>query len=328
MIKFSAKIQAIEYCLGEIKEDNLLLKRDNPDWRMDDIESKTGVSQRWICKDSTTAVDLAYKACEEIFNKISKDKIDTLILVTQSADYFLPTSACILQDRLSLSKSTKCFDINLGCSGFVYGLSIASSFIESGLGSNVLLVCADTYSKYIDKHDRTNRPIFSDAASATLVVKSNQQDIGPFLMGTDGSGYNHLIVENGASKSKYSCVDGRPKLHMNGSSVFMFTISEIPQNINQLLKEANVRKEDVGMYIFHQASKIVLDSLKENLNIENNKFFYNSKYIGNTVSSSIPIALKEASNTSAISEGDLILISGFGVGLSWGSCLLNWREFL
>jgi 3-oxoacyl-[acyl-carrier-protein] synthase-3 len=108
----------------------------------------------------------------------------------------------------------------------------------------------------------------------------------------------------------------------------MFTISEIPNNINQLLKEANVRKEDVGMYIFHQASKIVLDSLKEKLNIENNRFFYNSKYIGNTVSSSIPIALKEASNISVISDGDLILISGFGVGLSWGSCLLNWHELL
>ena len=328
MIKFSAKIQAIEYSLGEIQEDSSFLKRDNPDWIIDDIEKKTGIIQRWISKESTTALDLAYESCIKLLNKFPKDKIDTLILVTQSSDYFLPTSACILQDRLGLSKSTKCFDINLGCSGFTYGLSVASSFIGAGFGDNVLLVCADTYSKYINKHDRTNRPIFSDAASSTLIVKSAQQDIGPFLMGTDGSGYSHLIVKDGAAKSNYSLSDTGPSLDMNGSSVFMFTISEVPNNINSLLDKSNIKRESVDKYVFHQASKIVLESLKKKLNIENNKFIYNSRYIGNTVSSSIPIALKEACNSSEISEGDVVLISGFGVGLSWGSCLLNWRGCL
>ena len=328
MVKFSAKIKAIEYCLGEVSEDSLALKADNPDWNIESIEQKTGVSKRWIAEKSTTSVDLACIACEKIFEHISREEIDTLILVTQSPDYFLPASACVMQDRLLLSKNTKCFDVGLGCSGFIYGLSIASAFIESGISSNVLLVCADTYSKYIDKNDRTNRPIFSDAASATLVVRNHLKNLGPFLMGTDGSGSEHLIVEKGAARNGFISSELPPRLHMNGSSVFMFTMSEVPNNINQLLKEAKLSKQDINMYIFHQASKIVLDTLKEKLNIPENKFFNNSRNIGNTVSSSIPIALKEADKLSLLPDGGLILISGFGVGLSWGSCILNWKELL
>ena len=326
MSDFSVKIKAIEYSLGEICEFNSDLKKDNPDWNIEQIEQKTGVSQRWIAKKTTTALDLAFLASEKLFNYVNRKEVDTLILVTQSPDYFLPTSACILQEKLSLSTNTKCFDISMGCSGFVYGLSIASSFIESGLGNNVLLLCADTYSKFIEKNDRTNRPIFSDAASATLIVKDNKENIGPFLMGTDGSGHEHLIVANGAARSGFDSKDSKPRIHMNGSSVFMFTMSQVPSNINTLLSSCSLTIEDLDLFIFHQASKIVLDRLKEKLKIKDSNFFCNSEKIGNTVSSSIPIALKEADELSKISDGDQILISGFGVGLSWGSCILNWSK--
>lgn len=326
MIDFSAKIKAIEYCLGEICESNSDLKSENPEWDIEKIEKKTGVSQRWVAKKTTTSLDLAFQASEKLFNYVNREEVDTLILVTQSPDYFLPTSACILQEKLSLSKSTKCFDVSMGCSGFIYGLSIASSFIESGLSKNVLLLCADTYSKFIEKNDRTNRPIFSDAASATLLIKDDQKKIGPFLMGTDGSGHEHLIVANGAARSGFDYEGTKPKIHMNGSSVFMFTMSQVPLNIITLLKDCGLSIEEIDMFVFHQASKIVLDTLKEKLKINDSNFFCNSEKIGNTVSSSIPIALKEADELSMICDGDQILISGFGVGLSWGSCIINWSK--
>ncbi len=326
MIKTKAKIVAIEYCLGENKETNAVLKLDNPEWRLEDIEKKTGIIQRWISSESSTAVDLACKACEKIFKNLDREKIDTLIFVTQSPDYFLPTSACIIQDRLSLKSSTKCFDINQGCSGFVYGLSMASAYIESGFSENILLLCADTYSKYIGQNDRVNRPIFSDAASATFIVSTKKRDLGPFLFGTDGSGHKKLIVKNGASRSRYMCSNNLPRLYMDGSAVFMFTMSVVPNHINQLLDDAGISKDKIDMYIFHQASKIVLDTLKAKLKIDDNKMYTNIKHVGNTVSSSIPIALKDADNQSFISKNNLILISGFGVGLSWGSCLLKWNK--
>ena len=315
MIKTKAKIAAIEYCLGENKETNAVLKRDNPEWRLEAIEKKTGIIQRWISSKSSTAVDLACKACEKIFIDLDRKKIDTLIFVTQSPDYFLPTSACIIQDRLSLKISTKCFDINQGCSGFVYGLSIASAYIESGFSENILLVCADTYSKYIGQNDKVNRPIFSDAASATFIVSSKKRNLGPFLFGTDGSGHEKLIVKDGASRTRYKCSNNLPRLYMDGSAVFMFTMSVVPNHINQLLDDAGISKDKIDMYIFHQASKIVLDTLKAKLKINDNKMYTNIKHVGNTVSSSIPIALKDADKQSLISKNNLILIFGFGVGL-------------
>ncbi len=328
MVEGNVKISAIEYCLGERKETGLDLKKDNPDWRVEDIEKKTGITTRWIAPDGTTAVDLACNACEKIFNKINKDKIDTLLFVTQSPDYFLPSSSCIIQDRVSLKTTTKCFDINLGCSGFVYALSMAVAYIKSGFSENVLIVCADTYSKYIDKNDRTNRPIFSDAASATVLSKSTYNTIGPFEFGTDGSGGEKLIVKDGASRAGYLCKKTPPSLHMDGASVFMFTMSTIPVSVNKLLDNYKISRKKIDMYIFHQASKVVLDTLQRSLKIPDNKMYANINRIGNTVSSSIPIALKDADDQSVISNNELILISGFGVGLSWGACLLTWDKLL
>jgi 3-oxoacyl-[acyl-carrier-protein] synthase-3 len=328
MVKSNIKIEAIEYCLGEKMESGSDLKRDNPDWRIDDIESKTGISTRWIAHENTTAVDLACNACEKIFKKISKDSIDTLIFVTQSPDYILPSSSCIIQDRVLLSTTTKCFDINLGCSGFIYALSVAVAYINSDFSKNVLIVCADTYSKYIDKNDRTNRPIFSDAASAIVVTSSNNNTVGPFEFGTDGSGYEKLIVRDGASKSSHSCNNKTPKLYMDGASVFMFTMSTVPESVNKLLNNHEMDKDKIDMYVFHQASKIVLKNLQRVLGITDNKMYMDIDSIGNTVSSSIPIALKNADKKSMISDDNLIIISGFGVGLSWGACLLSWNKLL
>jgi len=323
-----ATIKAIEYYLPGKGEDNALLQAENPDWRFDEIEKKTGIKKRWISNDAETSVDLAYHACNKLLEKFPKQDIDGLIFVTQSADYFLPSSAGILQDRLGISVNSSCFDINLGCSGFVYGLSIVSSLIESGLVKNVLLVCAETYTKYIDKNDRVNRPIFSDGASATLVSASKAKNIGPFLLGSDGAGSQDLIVEKGAARSGFRTNGGPPLLHMDGSKVFMFTLSTVPKNVLSLLERSNKSLNDVDCFFFHQASKIVLENLQRLLNVSDDKMYINNEMIGNTVSSTIPIALKQASKSGVISDGDFLLLSGFGVGLSWGSCFIRWKDLL
>ena len=323
-----AKITGIETYLPENFENIESLSADNPDWEVDKILLKTGIKKRWITDKNETSLDLATKAPLKLLKKFDSKKIDTLILVTQTPDYFLPTSACILQDRIGLSKNTKCFDVNQGCSGYIYGLSIASSYIESNMSENVLLVCAETYSKFINSNDRTNRPIFSDGASATLVTKSKENDIRSFIFGTDGSGSESLIVKEGAAKSNFKTTTEKPELFMNGASVFLFTLSVIPGHIKSLLSLEKLNKNDVSMFFFHQASKLVIDNLIKTIDLDKDKTFCNFELKGNTVSSTIPIALEEANNQKKITKNDLLVLSGFGVGLSWGSCIVKWHDLI
>lgn len=321
------KIYANTYYLPETKESNDILKQDNPDWDMEKIAGKTGILTRYIASPNQTALDLAFEAGRKLLKDLpNKNDIDLVVLVTQSPDYFLPTSACILQDKLDLPTNCMAFDINLGCSGFIYALSVVGSLIESGLVKNGLILCSDTYSKYIDKSDRACRPIFSDGASATLLVESEVEEFGQFIFGTDGSGFDKLIVKEGAarepiikSNSPYGIID------MHGADVFLFTLREVPLCINKLLIKSNLAIKDVDLFIFHQASKLVLDNLIRALSLDENKVFINMKNIGNTVSASIPIALKDAEEKGRISVDDLVMLIGFGVGLSWGATLLTWR---
>jgi len=316
-------IKNIEYFLPQNKERNSDLKKDNPDWIIDDIEKKTGVESRRISSKKQTALDLAEHSCRKLINSgLNTKDIDFIILVTQSADYALPTSACILQDRLGVD-SCIAFDINLGCSGFVYGLAISSSLISSGLANQGILVCADTYTKYIDRHDRTCRPLFSDAASATHVSVSNSDSIGPFELGSDGSGFDKLIVPSSGLREDLHKKQAN-KLYMSGADVFMFTMDRVPKAVNSLLLKSNKKIEDIDLFIFHQASKLVLDSIIRHLDLPKNKVFLNMKNIGNTVSSSIPIALNDAIKDNRVNSGDLIMLVGFGVGYSWGGCLIRW----
>lgn len=323
-------IEAIEYYLPEQVEDGLALKRDNPDWRMDDIEKKTGIHKRHISGHNQTAVDLAVLAAEKLFNAgTDRSKIDVLILVTQSPDYLLPTSACLIQNRLGLSRRCLAFDVNQGCSGFVYGLAIGGSLIESGFASRVLLICSETYSKYIDKSDRTCRPIFSDGAAATVLAKAAAAAVGPFELGSDGSGAENLMVQIGGARKNQKASGGdlqKPCLRMNGAEVFMFTMSEVPKCVQSLLKKSGKSTEDVDLFVFHQASKIVIDNVMRHLVIPEKKVFRNYQDHGNTVSATIPIALADAVRSGRLKKDDLVLLAGFGVGYSWGACLIRWGE--
>ena len=248
-----------------------------------------------------------------------------MVLVTQSPDYVLPTGACILQDRLGLSKKCMAFDINLGCSGFIYALSVVGSLIESRVAKKGLILCSETYSKYIDKGDRTCRPIFSDGASATLLVPSDIDQLGPFVLGTDGSGYEKLIVEaGGAREPRTSSNLPHGELVMRGADVFLFTLGAVPVCVNDLLDKSKLGIEDIDLFIFHQASQLVLDNLIRVMSLDEGKVFINLKYTGNTVSASIPIALKDAETQGRLVNGDRVMLIGFGVGLSWGATIMTW----
>lgn len=321
------KITSISYHLPELIEGVEKLQADNPDWIMPKILDKTGIITRHIAAHDETAVDLAYAAGIKLLNNdsVKPEEIDLLILVTQSPDYVLPSSACILQDKLGLSKNCMAFDVNLGCSGFVYALSIAGGLIESGVANKGIILCADTYTKYIDKDNRTCRPIFSDGAAAVFVERSETDDIGPFEFGTDGSGFDKLIVKgSGARESNGISEQPHGTLEMHGSNVFLFTMSVVPKSVENLLERTSKTLEDIDLIVFHQASKLVIDTLIQRLSLDVNKVFSNYASVGNTVSATIPIALKDAVSQGRLHNGDTVMVVGFGVGLSWGATLIDW----
>ena len=329
----SAFISAISYFLPETIVSNQDLVEQFPEWSVDKIAKKIGVMNRHTVQEGQCASDLAEQAAKQLFleHGIDKDKVDFLLLCTQSPDYFLPTTACLLQSRLKLNNKCGALDFNLGCSGYVYGLALAKGLIESHVANNVLLLTAETYTKYIHKQDKGNRTIFGDAASATLVSTSGFAEIGCFDLGTDGDGGKNLIVKTGASRNPNLLEDvvfdksGNPissdHLYMNGSEIFNFTLETVPDLVETVMEKNALQKEDINLYVFHQANKYMLDCLYDLMEIDETKTFEYMAEVGNTVSSTIPLALCEARKQDKL-KGK-VLIDGFGFGYSWGGCILN-----
>lgn len=289
-------------------------------WDFRSIYEKTGIRKVHRIDSKQTTIDLAFRSSKKILNKTNKDSIDAIICVTQSSDFLLPSMACILQDKLKLKKNILAYDINQGCSGYLYALYLANEHISSGLHKKILIVCADSYSKYFNKNNRSVSTIFSDGSASTLISRNQSKLFGKFLFGTDGSGQKDLFCKN-PYFNKYFKSD----LFMNGASIFRFTTSEIPNHIRLSLKNNKFHLKDIKLFFFHQASKLVLNSLKNSLSIDSKKIFSNIKNKGNTISSSIPFALKEASKKNYLKKDSIILLCGFGVGLSWGSCIYQWK---
>ena len=314
------RISEIETYFPEKKVTNEDLQKEFPEWSPEKIFNKVGVKQRHIADKHETVLELAVKASEKLLKKIDKNEIDFILFCTQSPDYHLPTTACILQDRLGLRKNIGALDFNLGCSGFVYGLSIAKGLIATGVARNILLVTAETYTKYLRKSDKSNRTIFGDGATATLIQKDETKENFQFILGTDGSGYDNLIVRNGGGRNRINKEDEAGNcLYMNGQNIFIFTIEKIPALVKEILEKNNLTKNDVDYYIFHQANAHILRRQREILDIPEEKFYINLEKYGNTVSSTIPIALKDALETGKVKKGQKIMLIGFGVGLSWGA---------
>ena len=307
-----------------------------PDWSVDRIADKTGILKRHIAAEDETASDLAFGAAKKLFaTGICKpDDIHLLLYCTQSPDYVLPTTACLLQDRLCIPKSAGALDFNLGCSGYVYGLGLAEGLIATGQASKILLLTAETYSKYLSAEDRSSITIFGDGAAATLIGAVSHD--GPalssaYVYGTDGSGWDHLIVGNSGSRAHCAPVSQSntapaksDSLRMNGPEIFHFTLRVVPACVNQLLQKLEKQINDVDLFVFHQANRYMLDHLRAKLNIPVEKFYISLAETGNTVSSTIPIALEGAIAYGHLKPGQLVMLVGFGVGLSWASTILSW----
>ncbi len=309
-------------------------------WTAETIEEKLGVRTRPIAGEGETSADLAVGAAEKLFQRgeCSAQDVDFVIFCTQEPDYLLPTSACLIQDRLGIPKTAGALDINLGCSGFVYGLAMARGLIESEMAKNVLLLTANTYSKLINRLDRATRPLFGDAAAATWIrgvdfPATAGPALGPFVFGTDGSGGDLLIVPAGGQRLprspetavEYTDSNGgvrsKDQLCMHGGGIFSFAMDTVPRLVEDLLAKAGVERNDVDLFVFHQANKFMLDALREECKIDEERFVVDLAERGNTVSSTIPIALVDSRDAGLLRPNARVMLVGFGVGLSWAGAI-------
>ena len=331
-----AYIRAISYYLPERILTNEELAQEFPEWDVDKVYNKVGVRRRHLAAAGETAGDLAEKAARNLFEEygVAPSEVDFLLLCTQSPDLFLPSTACILQDRLGIPTSAGAFDYNLGCSGCIYGMAMAKGLIAAGLATNVLLLTAETYTKYLHPSDKSNKTIFGDGAAACLISKEKGlAEIGDFVLGTDGSGAANLMLRTGAARQRETTGrsvmddDGHANyedyLYMNGSAIFNFTLETVPSLMKSLLSKSGLEKEDVGYYVFHQANKYMLSTIRKVCGLPADKFYVDLEETGNTVSSTILIGLKECLGGGKIVPGMKVMVCGFGVGLSYGAGILQ-----
>lgn len=332
-----AKIAAIEYYLPEACITTKDLSSKYPDWSVEQIDKKTGIHERHIAADDECASDLAVAAALKLFSSslCSPHEVDFLFFCTQSADYAIPTTACLIQQRLGIPTTAGAFDFNLGCSGFVYGLGLANGLVLSRQATRILLLTADTYSKYIADDDRSCKAIFGDGAAATLITATAEgRGMGPFVYGTDGKGADNLILkcsgtrrhevranEIGLAAETQTC---SPRLQMNGPKMFQFAVDTIPRVVDSLLQKANLRRDDISLFVFHQANAYMLEAVRRASKIPVERFIISLSRWGNTVSSTIPITLKEADLMGRLEIGSVVMLVGFGVGYSWAATLIEW----
>lgn len=333
-----ARIVGIEYALPSMVVSNDDLAGRHPEWGMDEVAKRTGVLRRHIAAPEETALDLAQRASQALLDRtdIDASNVDALIFCTQTPDHVMPPNACLLQHRLGLPTSTAALDITLACSGYVYGLFLSKSLIVSGAARNVLLVTGDTYSKLIGPDDRSTVTLFGDGAAATL-VSSGVAGLREFELGTDGSRGSCFIVPAGGARHQRTSETAVPiadrngnkrsleQIQMDGAGILGFVQREIPRSIRTLLATTSTDIADIDLVVFHQASVTALDFLTRALRLDRERVFMNMDRVGNTVSASIPIALRDAQASGRLKDGDTVLLVGFGVGLSWGACLLDWR---
>jgi 3-oxoacyl-[acyl-carrier-protein] synthase III len=330
-----AYIKGISCYLPEKILTNEDLLKDFPEWSIEKVASKIGIAERHIAADDETSSDMAVSAAEMLFKEYNIDRkiIDFILLCTQSPDYFLPASSCLIQNKLGLRTDIGALDFNQGCSGFVYGLSLAKGLIIAGIAKNVLLITSETYTKYIHPRDKSNKTIFGDAAAATLVSGEGFAEIMNISLGTDGRGAENLIVKTGGIRSRGIKNDlsfdegGNPvcsdNLFMKGTEIFNFTLETVPDLVARTLIANNLKQENINLFVLHQANRFMLEFLRKKLKIESEKFYYYMEKVGNTVSSTIPIALKAAILDGSIPPKGNVMIAGFGVGYSWGGTILR-----
>lgn len=318
-----------DYDLLTEKEQDLLVKT-------------TGIEKRRIAQSGTTTSDLCYHSAKNLLSKLewNSNEIELLIFVSQSPDYYLPATSIILQDRLGLPKTAIAFDINLGCSGFVYGLSVISTLISTARIKKALLFSGDVSSFSVNKNDKSTFPLFGDAGTVTALEFDSDANPLYFNLQSDGSGYEAIIIPDGGLRNptndesyiEHQIEKGikrsRRNLKLEGMDIFNFSLREVAPNINNLLEYANEDKSNYDYFIMHQANKLMNESIRKKLKIEKDKVPYSLAKFGNTSSASIPLTIvSELKNNLSKGKHKLIL-SGFGVGLSWASVLLDTNNLI
>ena len=329
-----AAVGPVSVWLPDRIETNEELERENPGWNMQDIASKTGIYKRHIAAPDQCSSDLAVNAAEKLFSDtgIERNSIDYLLFCTQTPDYFLPTTACLIQHRLGLRTGIGAIDFNLGCSGFVYGLSLADGLIRTGEVKRVLLITAETYSKLIDPEDRSLRTIFGDGAAATLIEPQDEQSISTFEFGTDGAGADTLIASKGGFRNEADAIKPRHRhrwksnLYMDGPSLINFTVGAIPSVIESILNRSSLKMENIDLLLFHQATDKMLSMLQQRIGVSPERLPIRLRDIGNTVSCTLPILIQQLRESGELTPDKQTLLMGFGVGWSWAGCL--WRDVL
>lgn len=331
-------INDIEYYLPERTETNEELTQKNPDWNMDLITPKTGIYTRHIAEKNETSLDLGIKACNKLLSLYPElcEKIDAILFCTVTADYQFPQNSYMVHKQLKLPSNIFCLDISLACSGFVYSMAVAHGLIQARIAKNILIINAETYSKYINEKDRSIKCLFSDGAAATWVQASDScRGLIDIDLGSLGSGYDAAWIPAGMSRTPLSSETSQEKkdhsgnirtleqIYMDGKRTLAMVGSLVPKQVKHLVKRNNLIMDDIDLFVFHQASKLVLDSLEKLLRIKPEKNFRNLCHVGNTSSASIPIALKDALRTNQLKKGDTVLVSGFGAGFSCGTAILE-----
>lgn len=286
----------------------------------------TGIKKRYVALDEQCASDLCYAAAKKLLNKLAWEpsSIDALILITQTPDYAIPATACVLQHRLGLSEDCIAFDVNLGCSAYVYGIWLAATMIATQGINRVLLLVGDTSNYGINQNDSATAMIFGDGGSATALERTEGKSLKYFLK-TKGSGFKHIIVPGGhaRSRSKTNLDSSEYLLAMSGADIFTFSITDIPRALKSFMSQYNIDKDDVDMYVFHQANLFILKHLSKKLGIPMEKVAVSIDRYGNTSGESIPLTLVDALGNEQSKDPIKLLLCGFGVGLSWGGIYLE-----
>ncbi len=297
----------------------------------------TGIENRRVAPEGLCASDMCFEAANQLISKLEweKDSVDALIFVSQSQDYYLPATSIILQDRLGLSKKTIAFDINLGCSGYVYGLYILSSLIAAGGIKRGLLLCGDVSTNSVNYEDKSSYPLFGDSGSATALEYDLNASPSWFNLGSDGKGHKSIMIKGGGTKHKFhensltvKEVSPGIKRHelniiLEGLDIFNFSIKEVPKNIKEILEYCSKDIDTIDYYLFHQANKIINETIRKKLKIAPEKVPYSLPNFGNTSSGSIPLTLQTEISKELTTSNKQLLLCGFGVGLSWGSAIVS-----
>lgn len=335
-----AALRDVAVYLPEQILDNHTLASLYAGWSAERFESKTGIKERHIAREDEFTSDQAASAARKLFSqgRVKPEDIDFIILCTQTPDHLLPTTACLVQNMLGIPTTAGALDINLGCSGYIYGLGLAKGLIETGQAERILFITSDTFSRLVHPLDRSVRTIFGDAASATLIeaVESDEPQIGPFVYGTDGGGAHHLIVHAGGQKEPRSAetsidiqgdhgsIRSRETLYMNGRRVLNFGVERVPKLIDDLCCRAGKTKDDYDLFLLHQANEYMLRQLMSACGIPEDRMPITMQSCGNTVSSTIPLAIQTCREDGRLKPGMNLMLVGFGVGLSWGAVQVRW----